>query len=109
VSHDELTGTLALTEWPQGTTLMMPGWYYEFGGNVVIRTPRTTSVAYKNGPGMFPFSPDGFPAIDYRNLPNESIRYWYDQRNPQLRPDRISFKRFGDEPEIYRVEWGEVP
>jgi hypothetical protein len=109
VSHGGLTGTLALTERPQGTTLTKPEWYYEFGGSVVIRTPRATSIVHKNGPGEFPWVTDGFPASHYRSLPNESIRYWYDQRNPQLRPDRISFKRFGDDPEIYRVEWEEVP
>jgi hypothetical protein len=99
----ERTLTLAEHEM-MGSVLAMPDWYYEFDGSVVIRTPRATSVVHKNYPGEFPFSPDGFPANHYRSLPNESIRYWRDQRNPQLRPDRISFKRFGDEPEVYRVE-----
>jgi hypothetical protein len=98
-------GTLSLTESSKtGTKLSMPDWYHEFDGSVVIRTPRATSIVHKNYPGEFPFRPDGFPASHYRSLPNESIRYWYDQRNPQLRPNRISFKRFGEEPEIYRVE-----
>jgi hypothetical protein len=96
----ELAGTLTLTESGRSAYLELPGWYESFTGNVVIRTPQATCVVRGKPFGWFPYVTNGFPAAHYSGRRSAGLR------NESLDPDRISFKRFGDDPEVYRVERG---
>jgi hypothetical protein len=68
----------------------------DFGSQLVVRTPRSTIQHFGNNP-MDPFYPmvsaDDFgPADEFR-----------DPKNPDLAPDRVSFKPAGEDAVTYTV------
>lgn len=82
-----------------GEMLHLPDEYVEYGGGVVIRTPTATvdaeSFPFDSVGGTFPFAREHWASRDDDTVLN----------NPSLAPDKVSIKRYGEEPTIYTVRF----
>lgn len=83
MTEDDVAGTLRLTD--DDGHFDLPDRYAE-ARQMVIRTPAITA-----------------------NMPSCGMieEFWFDprpDRNPELAPDKVSLKIYGEDPEIYRIE-----
>lgn len=70
--------------------LWIPPDLREFGQGIVIRTPRGTMQHYGDGP-LGPY----YGMVDERSFGDESE--FRDARNPDLAPDRVRIKPYGED------------
>lgn len=99
---EQVHGKLTLGVFNDGTAYLgPPDWYYHYTGNLVIRTPYATDIVYGKKHGDFPI--EGSRRMFYRHYVDPKFMAYPEVRNPELDPDRISFKRFGEPVEVYRV------
>jgi len=77
--------------------LWLPEEYGNHDQGVVIRTPRAT-IDHKPGGAIGP----QHGMIRPRDFGDEEE--FHESRNPELAPDRVKLKRYGEDPETFRVE-----
>jgi len=81
----------------EGRGLWIPPQFREFGQGIVFRTPKGTVQHFGDGPldpyyGMITESDFGEP---------DEFR---DCKNPNLAPNKVSIKLYGEEPEVFELE-----
>lgn len=70
--------------------LWIPPEFREFGQGIVIRTPRGTMQHFGDGP-MSPY----YGMVDERSF--GAVSEFCDPRNPDLAPDKVRVKPYGEE------------
>ena len=77
--------------------LELPEGYTGHEGHLVVRTPTSTVQIMQSGGGALG---QYLGSINQRHFDEDA----YDLRNPELLPDKVSLKKYGEDAEVFAVD-----